>query len=401
MCVLTIITLFHFPHLTEMDSEAPPQKKPCFEADFYYFGLSFLHFKVRVSELRNIFSFNKFTDLGSAAKRMADMIKKEMRELSLAKVGSNVDFKPEGRFVLVGGVYIYHHWMSAYAACSRVTATQLAEFGVTFEVKEEKMLKCTNDDHLVLEPYFKCNKYVLDVYQEKVSTASEEVKPGLMKDIELLMSKDPQKTDCTLFSEPPLSVYDWDENHWTYRLCYGMRRLFPHARVYYSAEDGLQWEIKVLANVLSVDPRLAGCFLLRGAPDIIINSDKLISTPNPGIEEEESSGDETTLIENSHQPTKLKSYLTDLPEKVGEVYAGLYILLVSKLIRRISKKKSVDKVYKVNGLLVDRMTGLIHCSLTYNSFNSPLKFEAIKYVGSVLAVHNLCMHLRALIPITT
>ena len=57
-------------------------------------------------------------------------------------------------------------------------------------------------------------------------------------------------------------------------------------------------------------------------------------------------------------------------EKVGEVYAGLYILLVSKLIHRISKKKSVDKVYKVKGLLVDRMTGLIHFSLTYNSFNS-------------------------------
>ena len=44
-------------------------------------------------------------------------------------------------------------------------------------------------------------------------------------------------------------------------------------------------------KVLDVDPRLADYFLLGGAPDIIINSDKLISISNPGIAEEESSGD--------------------------------------------------------------------------------------------------------------
>ena len=60
---------------------------------------------------------------------------------------------------------------------------------------------------------------------------------------------------------------------------------------------------------------------MRTAPDILIKTDKLIDTPNPGIDDE-SSGDETTPIENSHQPTKLKSYRINLPEKVGEVYAG-------------------------------------------------------------------------------
>ena len=90
-----------------------------------------------------------------------------------------------------------------------------------------------------------------------------------------------------------------------------MKRLFPHARIHYTAEDGLQWNTKVLRKVLDVDQKLADCFLLRGAPDIVINSNKLISTANPGVAEEESSGDETGLIENSHQPTKLKSYRTD------------------------------------------------------------------------------------------
>ena len=71
-------------------------------------------------------------------------------------------------------------------------ATQLSDFGVVFEVKNGKMLNCGEDDHLLLEPYFKCNQYILDAYQEKVGTASEEVKQDLMKDIELLTSKDPE-----------------------------------------------------------------------------------------------------------------------------------------------------------------------------------------------------------------
>ena len=145
MCVLTIITSFHFSHLTEIAS--PEKKTTCFQADFYYFGLSSLHSKVQVSELRNVFPFDKFTDL---SKGMADMIKKEMKELRLAKVGGNEEFKPKGQFVL-GGAYIYHHWKSAHAACSKETATHLAAFGVSFEIKQEKLLNCRNDDHLVLD----------------------------------------------------------------------------------------------------------------------------------------------------------------------------------------------------------------------------------------------------------
>ena len=262
------------------------RKKTLFSSRFLLLRSFFSSFQSTSFRTAKRFPFDKFTDF---SKGMADMIKKEMKELRLAKVGGNEEFKPKGQFVLVGGVYIYHHWKSAHAACSKVTATHPAAFGVSFEIKQEKLLNCRNDDHLVLEPYFKCNEYVLDVYQEKVSTASGEVKLGLMKDIELLKSKNPQETEYTLFYEPSLSVYDWHENDWTYRLCYGMKRLFPHARIHYTAEDGLQWNTKVLPKVLDVDQKLADCFLLRGAPDIVINSNKLISTANPGVAEEESS----------------------------------------------------------------------------------------------------------------
>ena len=81
----------------------------------------------------------------------------------------------EGKFVLiegVDGVYIYHHGKSAHAACSNVTAAQLADFAVSFHVTERTMLNCEEDDHFCLEPYLKCNKYVLDMYQKFKSRCS-------------------------------------------------------------------------------------------------------------------------------------------------------------------------------------------------------------------------------------
>ena len=50
----------------------------CLEADFYYFGLSFLHVKVPVSELRKMFDFyfKTFVALSSAT-GMAGMIREE------------------------------------------------------------------------------------------------------------------------------------------------------------------------------------------------------------------------------------------------------------------------------------------------------------------------------------
>ena len=69
------------------------------------------------------------------------------------------------------GVYVYHH--RKYAMCSGTAYSQLAMLLIKIEVNEE-----TSNDHLILEPYFKGNKYVLDVYQGKLDTAS-----GVVKDI--------------------------------------------------------------------------------------------------------------------------------------------------------------------------------------------------------------------------
>ena len=100
-------------------------------------------------------------------------------------------------------------------------------------------------------------------------------------------------------------MYDWEENAWTYRLCYGMCRLFPNSSVYNTAEDGLQWGRNVL-DKLGLEPIF---FLLRGAPDVLSMLTSLLTLPmNPGISDDDSSRDEITLIKNSHQPTRLNSH---------------------------------------------------------------------------------------------
>ena len=89
----------------------------------------------------------------------------------------------------------------------------------------------------------------------------------------------------------------------------------------------------------------------------------------------------------------------DVPQKMGEVYAGLYILLVSKIIRRLINKKAT-KAQKVNGFLLDKNSGVIRCSIQFENFNLPLKVEIIRYVGGALSSRQIYFHFKDLFQIT-
>ena len=91
----------------------------------------------------------------------------------------------------------------------------------------------------------------------------------------------------------------------------------------------------------------------------------------------------------SEQPTGLQSAcVLNVPQKVGEVYAGLRILLASKIID--CKEGDVIKAQKVNGFLLDKHCGLIHCSVRFEDFNLPLKVEVTRYVGGALTSSQIC-----------
>ena len=48
-----------------------------------------------------------------------------------------------------------------------------------------------------------------------------------------------------------------------------------------------------------------------------------------------------------------------LPEKTGEVVAGLHLFLVCKVLRKIEEEKLLQKQHKVTGLLIDKVGGAV------------------------------------------
>ena len=78
-----------------------------------------------------------------------------------------------------------------------------------------------------------------------------------------------------------------------------------------------------LLGKLQVPGPCVDIFLFRGAPDIIVNCTKLTDTA-AASDVDEISDEENVLIENSHQRPPLKSRtFFNVPEKLGEVFAGL------------------------------------------------------------------------------
>ena len=70
----------------------------------------------------------------------------------------------------------------------------------------------------------------------------------------------------------------------------------------------------------------------RGAPDILIGKKREVSvhSSSGGSSSGDGDSDSNSLVENSLQPNPMKPSMPgELPENFGEVFAGLYILLVS------------------------------------------------------------------------
>lgn len=131
-------------------------------------------------------------------------------------------------------------------------------------------------------------------------------------------------------------------NDWTKRLLKGVQCSFPTVEFKFTATLGTQFP-KFL-SIIGAEELRKEAFLFRGAPDIVIHRDaSVITTDYSGTTNEEiedttlSSEDE--VIENSHQRSQLTpSAVTCLPEKTGELIAGLHMLLVSKYIERFAMK---------------------------------------------------------------
>ena len=191
------------------------------------------------------------------------------------------------------------------------------------------------------QPFFKDNEKTMDTYKE-----STESNPELKADIELLgkILAGEEYGTGTMFESPLSSSFGWDENDWTKRLVCGIQKMFPEIEVHYTAEMGLTWHNDILKCLGVVGTLLKDFFLFRGAPDVLIKKKKATcSVVMSGLPESEGSDDspDVSAIEDSFQRPALKpASVTSMPEKLGELFAGLHIILVSKFLKKLLKSKS-------------------------------------------------------------
>ena len=240
-------------------------------------------------------------------------------------------------------------------------------------------------------PFFYDNEYILSVLMD-------DGRPDVQPDIEKLQKKlNGDETDVgTQFESPQGPCFNWKEIVWTKRLIHGIKVTLPQSNVTYTTEMGPSWDTDLL-KCLGVQDVAAsnGYFLFRGAPDIIINQKGSVTiggTLEDGSEEE--------LIENSFQRPPLSGAdYSCLPEKLGEVFAGLHILLICRILKRLAKKKPIDREHKVKGILIDKVCGVVHCSLSVDMKDreeSHLNFNMMDYGRGLLTPSQLCSHIKTL-----
>ena len=178
-------------------------------------------------------------------------------------------------------------------------------------------------------------------------------------------------------------TYNWDENDWTKRLAAGIQKLLPSKKVMYTATMGPTWNVDLLQNCLAVGKcALAEHFLFRGSPDILIGKNQAATLVTAGMEENDEG-----LVENTYQRNPMKGKdAHSFPEKVGEVFAGLYILLVSAILKNMDTQQDVRGRFQVQGLLLDKVCGAVQCilSVQVQEGAAPLKFQVTNTVDGLL-----------------
>lgn len=143
--------------------------------------------------------------------------------------------------------------------------------------------------------------------------------------------------------EPNKPVGNWSEDDWNLRLFHSIKLGFPENEVKFTAKLGQEFES--LQSELTNSP-LPHAFIFQGAPDIIMNKTKTVLIAHEGERpSDDSSSDEYGAIEQSFQKHPLKSKGTlPFPEKVGELLAALYFLLLCRILRGIMRQKEIKDV---------------------------------------------------------
>lgn len=280
--------------------------------------------------------------------------------------------------------------------CSSVSLFEIKSCLKEDHITGETLSTCPAQEHISLLPFFHGNRRLLEQYRQ--SNVYRESCPKVMSSVTLLSDILEGKVESvgTQFEAPKGPPTGWNEDSWTKRLVCGIQDTLPESTATYTASMGNSW-LQSYLPLLGLHSSVSrNYFLFTGAPDILIHHGASII--HVGQEtEKHSSGDE---IEISHQRPRLGGHgEVNLPEKTGELIAGLQMLLVCKMLRKQEKNQGLEKKYKVTGLLLDKVGGIVSSELHLDfHMGAPSPIQLVIKDLAFGQPDFLCMQLIALMP---
>lgn len=385
--------------------------QPRITAEFLYFGLRFCSLNVTIDRESDKIALRKFEDIVFSSElecsnKFIKEIKDDIKSLRHESMGEKLVWNPDGAFVKVPNthIYVYHH--TQHASCSKVLLSSLqSDWDIDKEWKcLDDKLECDHSDHNRLLPFFYDNRFLKHHYTRLISegTSDAQIMLDELNDIEQKMENMVDLHESE-FWRPMSLVNNWNENDWSKRLYVGIKKTFQIHTVY-TADITFFTKYLRMMNIENLEK----CFLFRGYPDIIVHRKCAVVVSSHTAAEaddippstSECSSDEDALVETSWQKNPLKGLTGDhLPEKLGELLSGLYILMVSKILRRIKKGKNIHLHFQVKGVLLDKTTANVLCTMSvgFKQGVAVPKIHIIDYMGSVLTVESLCYLIRGII----
>lgn len=293
-----------------------------------------------------------------------------------------------GKFRQVSGqkILLYEH--RSHVPCSSI---KLSKLPFTFTKMPVTVLECTEQDHNhdVFLPFFCDNlglllKYTQLLQATTTSTTNRQIIQTRMQELNNFMNGG--ATTNQRFhtgGHPNRKGAEMRENDWTKRLVLAMQDHGLKAR--YTAEESFG---AILAGVFTtVDQYLPKCFPLHGTiGDAVFASTSVVTDE-----------DSEFIFENGKKSEELGAY----PDKLGELFGGMQLLLTIMLIKNLVGNKTMGSSIKVNGLYVNKWLGSIKCSLTMPIITAASDARAVElkiddYNSFVPNGAVLCYHIKAL-----
>ena len=226
--------------------------------------------------------------------------------------------------------------------------------------------QCPLSDHYMLEPFFSDNNSLRARYEQKLKVASQEgEKLFYQQQLEKLCAAfqldSVTNTPFHMPGAPALKGIQFDKDDWSLRLYYALHNFLPHGyedSLSYTAKDALRFRIKQ-ESVTGLPSDRAACYPFHGATDITIKNKHTIYFDSSSHLEYDSSTSEEEAIEVKQQ-ADVQSHT--YPPKLGELIAGLHILITKKSLKTLLKKDDCEKFMQKteltsHGLYINKALG--------------------------------------------